>query len=120
MRWYQRSGPPLAEIDGHAAKAKKVTPKRPLAEDGEDDAAKKGAEESAKRQKLSKDLIAKGVRAVLRKADDPASISRKELRTTLEKKLGVSDLSEWKDAIKMAASTFMLAINEANEMKMAA
>ena len=57
---------------------------------------------------------------MLRKADDPASISRKELRTTLEKKLGVSDLSEWKDAIKMAASTFMLAINEANEMKMAA
>ena len=33
--------------------------------------------------------MAKGVRALLRKADDPSSISRKALRTQLEDKLGV-------------------------------
>ena len=51
-------------------------------------------------------LVEKGVRAFLRKASDPASINRKELRTALEAKLGV-DLTEWKETIKQAALDFV-------------
>ena len=58
-------------------------------------------------------LVAKGVRALLRKATDPVSVSRKVLRTQLEEKLGVADLSEWKETIKDAAVHFVLAMGEA-------
>ena len=58
---------------------------------------------------LDEKNIAKAVRAQLRRAADPAAVSRKELREALEKQLG-SDLSEWKEAIKMAAVHFVASL----------
>ena len=69
---------------------------------------------SAKVPKVDGSLVAKGVRALLRQAEDPKSISRKELRAKLESKLGVADLSEWKETIKEAAVAFVLAIGESD------
>lgn len=58
---------------------------------------------------LDEKNIAKAVRAQLRRAADPAAVSRKELREALERQLG-SDLSEWKEAIKMAAVHFVASL----------
>ncbi|KOO29168.1 hypothetical protein Ctob_002505 [Chrysochromulina tobinii] len=58
---------------------------------------------------LDEKNIAKAVRAQLRRAVDPAAVSRKELREALERQLG-SDLSEWKEAIKMAAVHFVASL----------
>ena len=57
---------------------------------------------------LNAHLVAKAVRAQLRKTADPAAVSRKELREALEKQLGC-DLAEWKGAIKDAAVAFIAA-----------
>jgi len=57
---------------------------------------------------LDAKLIAKAVRAQLRRTETPAAVSRKELRDALERQLGC-DLAEWKGAIKEAAVAFIAA-----------
>ena len=57
--------------------------------------------------KLDDKLVAKAVRAMLRKHASPASVSRKDLREGLERQLG-QDLTEWKATIKDAAVAFVL------------
>ena len=52
-------------------------------------------------------LVAKAVRAYLRKASSPATVSRKELRTALEKSLD-ADLDEFRQTIKQASVEFVL------------
>ena len=75
-----------------------------------------GAVESGRKvRKVDGKLVAKSVRALLRRHDDPSSMSRKELRCQLEERLGVGDLSEWKDAIKEAAVAFVIELNAASK-----
>ena len=58
--------------------------------------------------KLDEKLVAKAVRAVMRKAGEGAGgLSKKELRERLEKRLGC-DLSEWKHTIKAAAVEYVV------------
>ena len=86
--------------------------KRSIADGAEEYGERNGSAGKPKIDKVDAKVVEKGVRALLRKAADPASINRKELRTSLETKLGV-DLSEWKTTIKDAAVAFVTAMGTA-------
>ena len=62
--------------------------------------------------KVDEKVVQKYVRAVLRKSPNPASVSRKHLREQVETKLGVNDLSEFKDTIRDAAVQYVIAMNK--------
>ena len=108
---------------GGAGEGVGVSPKR-AREAGEAEAAGGGGaplssslHPSKMAKKVDGKLVAKATRAIMRKAqernEDPASISRKALRIALEDKLGVLDLSEYKETIKDAAVEFVLAMSAA-------
>ena len=54
-------------------------------------------------------MVAKAVRAVLRKSPNPLEMSRKDIRLKLESKLGV-DMAVWKDTIKSASGDYIKAL----------
>jgi len=77
--------------------------KRPLEADGAD------ATPPAKALRLDEKTVSKAVRAVLRAAADPLTLTRKEIKATISRKLGVEDWAPWNDTVKQTIAAWAAA-----------